>query len=75
VATTNGLWVLYQRAGTFDASVGGPNVAFNVSQFRPVRSGALTSSMPNRLVAVGDFGAGVSLLVSDASAGSVHVWK
>ncbi len=75
VATNNGLWVLYQRAGSFDNSVGPGHPQFNVSQIRPVRVGGLTSSMPNRLVAVGDFGAGVSLLYADVTTGSVHVWK
>jgi hypothetical protein len=75
LANGNGLWVLYQRTGSFDDSVGPGHPQFNVSQIRPVRNGGLTSQLPNRLMAVGDFGAGVSLLYADATQGSVHVWK
>ena len=72
----NGLWVLYQRAGAFDQPVGGVNIRFNVSQIRPVRTGALTNSMPNRFIAVGDIGSGApALLTADSALGSVRVWE
>jgi hypothetical protein len=72
----NGVWILYQRSGGFDTPVGGTHPRFNVSQIRPARSGALTNSMPNRFVTVGEIGTGgPALLISDSTAGSVKVWK
>lgn len=74
-ATNNGAWILYQRAGAFDSPVGGTSPQFNVSELRPVRNGGLSNQMPNRFVALGDFGAGVTVIAADATTGSVRLWK
>jgi len=76
VVGSNGMWLLFQRAGSFDSPLGGTNKAFNVSEIRPIRQ-AQTTSMSNRLFEVGDVtGDGVpEVFYSDSSSGVVRMLR
>lgn len=69
----NGVWVLYQRAAAFPAAVGGTNLNFWTSEFRPMRLGSASAAI--RIVAVGDVDGvnGQDLVIADM--GSVHIWR
>ena len=71
-STDNAGWVLYQRAGSFDATVGGSSVAFWVSVIRGGGSSAL-----GRMNAASDVNGdgAVDLLLGDEVAASVRVWR
>jgi hypothetical protein len=77
VAVGNGAWILWQKAsmGPFDTPVGGANIRFQVSEFRPVLAPSASRFGANTALVDIDGVNGADVVLSDETAGIVRVYR